>query len=413
MLDTLLSFIISLLIGLLIGIERERSHPEGTQFIGVRTFTVLSILGTLIASLNQVGLTITASAFVFGMLLLNYFRSTSTLEKNLDIGIVTEITAGITFCLGYMVPTSPLITGTISAIILFVLIERKRLHRLARKKFKPHEIESAIVLIIFTIGVLPLLPDRTIDPWQFFNPRNFGLLLTTIAAIQFGGYVAIHLFGERLGIAFTGFLGGLVSSTAVFVQLPDTLKKHPEFTIAIMASCILAIIATLVEVIIIIFVASPTLLIDMIFPIASMVVVGALFTILLLYYQKATIVKPVRVLNPISLTSIIRTSLFIGLMLILIAIAKRFISIKGILFISFLGGLFQIQGISLATALLYLGHQLSSHDVTLVIYIAILASFISKFILLWSLTPSRFAFQTSLFLFGILSCGSLVYWIEI
>ena len=144
-----------------------------------------------------------------------------------------------------------------------------------------------------------------------------------------------------------------------------------------------------------------------------MVVVGALFTILLLYYQKATIVKPVRVLNPISLTSIIRTSLFIGLMLILIAIAKRFISIKGILFISFLGGLFQIQGISLATALLYLGHQLSSHDVTLVIYIAILASFISKFILLWSLTPSRFAFQTSLFLFGILSCGSLVYWIEI
>ena len=411
MLDTLLSFTISLLIGLLIGIERERSHPEGAQFIGVRTFTVLSILGTLVAVLNQVGLTITASAFVFGMLLLNYYRSTSNLEKNLDIGIVTEITAGITFCLGYMVSTSPLITVTVSAIILLVLIERKRLHTLARKKFKPHEMEVAIVLIIFTLGVLPLLPNRTIDPWQFFNPRNFGLLLTTIAAIQFGGYVAIHLFGERLGIAFTGFLGGLVSSTAVFVQLPDTLRKHSEFTLTIMASCILATIATLVEVIIIIFVASPSLLINIIFPISSMIVVGALFIILLLYYQKVTIVHSVRLSNPISLTAIVRTSFFIGLMLILIAIAKRFISIKGILLVSFLGGLFQIQGISLATALLYLGKQLSVHDVRLVIYVAILASFISKFILLWLLTPRRFAFQTSLFLLGIMGCGSVVYWI--
>jgi uncharacterized membrane protein (DUF4010 family) len=410
MLETLLSFTISLLIGLLIGIERERSHPEGTQFIGVRTFTMLSILGTLIAALNQVGLTITASAFVFGMLLLNYFRSTSNVERNLDIGIVTEITAGITFCLGYMVPTSPLVTVTVSAIILLVLIERKRLHALARKKFKPYEIEAAIVVIIFTMGVLPLLPNRTIDPWQFFNPRNFGLLLTTIAVIQFGGYVAIHLFGERLGIAFTGFLGGLVSSTAVFSQLPDTLKKHSEFTIAIMASCILATIATLVDVIIIIFVASPSLLLAILFPITSMVVVGALFAIILLYYQKAMIVNPSPLSNPISLTSIIRTSFFIGLMLILIAIAKRFISIKSILWISFLGGAFQIQGISLATALLYLENQLNSHDVRLMIYIAIVASFVSKFAMLWVFTPIRFAFQTSLFLFGILSCGGFVYW---
>ena len=95
MLDTLLAFIISLLIGLLIGIERERSHPEGTQFIGVRTFTVLSILGTLIASLNQVGLTITASAFVFGMLLLNYFRSTSNVEKTLILASLQKLPQGL------------------------------------------------------------------------------------------------------------------------------------------------------------------------------------------------------------------------------------------------------------------------------------------------------------------------------
>lgn len=410
MLETLLSFTISLLIGLLIGIERERSHPEGMQFIGVRTFTVLSILGTLVASLNQVGLTITASAFVFCMLLLSYYRSTSSLKKPIDIGIVTEITAGITFCLGYMVPTSPLITITVSAIILLVLFERKRLHTLARKKFKPQEMEAAIVLIIFTLGFLPLLPNRTIDPWHFFNPRDFGLLMATIAAIQFGGYIAIHLFGERLGIAFVGFLGGLVSSTAVVAQLPNMLKKHPKSTLAIIASCILATLAMFIEILIVIFVASPALLVYIISPIIVMLIVGTISAVILLYYQKITTI-PSRLSSPISVMSILRISLFIGIMLILIAIAKHFVSIKGILLISFLGGLVEIRGIALATALLYLGNQLTISDVRLVLYIAIFASFISKFILLWSLTPHRFALKTSFFLLGILGCGGVMYWV--
>jgi uncharacterized membrane protein (DUF4010 family) len=131
MITTLLSFSISLLIGLLIGIERERSHPEGIQFIGVRTFTLFSLLGTLIATLDQIAITITASAFVFGIILLNYFRSTSSHTRKVNIGVVTEISAGIIFCLGYMVPSAPLIAIIVSAMILLVLIERKRLHTLA------------------------------------------------------------------------------------------------------------------------------------------------------------------------------------------------------------------------------------------------------------------------------------------
>ena len=410
MLSILLPFAISLLIGLLIGIERERSHPEGVQFIGVRTFAMLAIIGTLIASLHQVGLTITASTFVFGLLLLNYFRSTSNKKQTLDIGIVTEITAGITFFLGYMTPTSPLITVTLSAVILLVLIERKRLHTLARKKFKPHEMESVIVLIIFTLGILPILPNHTIDPWQFFNPRNAGLLLAIMAGIQFSGYVAIHLFGERLGIALTGLFGGMVSSTIIFAELPDTLNKYPQTSLAITASCLLATIAMLMEVLIIVLVASPTLLFYIISPIAAMIIIGLVSTILLLHYQKTTY-KPDRLLNPIRLKSIIGSSLLIGLMLIFIAIAKRFISIKGILLVSFLGGLFDTRGISLGSTLLYLGSQLHLQDVRAVIYTAILASFLSKLVLLWSLTSHHFALQTSLFLLSMLGCGGLVYWL--
>ena len=410
MLKMLLLFTISLLIGLLIGIERERSHPEGVQFIGVRTFTLLSLLGTLIATFNQATLTLTVSAFVFSLLFFNYFRIKTTQKKKIDNGIVTELSAGIIYCLGYMVNFSPIIAIELSVIVLLVLIERKRLHTLARKKFKPHEIEAAIILIVLALGILPLLPDRAIDPWQLFNPRNFGLLITTIAAIQFGGYVAIQMFGERLGIAFTGFLGGLVSSTIVFAQLKNTLREHPQLIRATLAAATLATVAMLVDIMVIILVASPALFLVVLWPILTMMILGIIFSVILIHFQKAKNHSPPHFSNPLSLPSILSTALFLGFMLMLIVIAKRYLSTQGVLLISFFGGLIEIHGISLATALLYLENKIPLNEAKLVLYVAIIASFVSKFILLWTLTPYRFALQLSFVLMTLLVSGGVVYW---
>lgn len=409
MLETLLSLTISLLIGLLIGIEREHSHPEGAQFIGVRTFTLLSILGTVVAILNMLALTIIVTTFVFCILLLNYFRYTSNFKKMVTGGVVTEICAAMIFCLGYMVTISPLVAITLSAIILLVLIERKRLHSLARKKFKPHEMETAIILIIFTLGIIPILPNKTIDPWHLFNPRNFGLLMATIAGIQFVGYVVTHLFGERLGVAFSGFSGGLISSTIVFALLPNTIRYHPQSMPVIIASCLLATVAMFVVIILIILVASPMLLSHIIAPLAVMIGLGLLFSRILLRDQEVKTKGLLSLSKFLNFSSILGTSLLFGFMLILIAMAKQYISVNGIAWLSFLGGLVEIHGISLAAALLYLEHQLSVSDARLIIYAAILASFISKFFLLWTLTSCRFAAKTSLYLLGILSGGGMVY----
>lgn len=409
MLEQLLSFTISLLIGLLIGIERERSHPEGSQFIGVRTFTLLSMFGTLVAILHQSSITIAVSIFVVGILLLNYYQSIIKHKKKNNVEILTEITACFIFCLGYLVPTSPLLAVTLSSIVLLVLIERQRLHTLAREKFKPHEMETLIVLVIFTLGILPLLPDFTIDPWHLFNPKELGLLIVTIAALQLGGYVTIHLFGERLGIPLTGFMGGLVSSTVVFAQMKDILKQHPQSERAILSSGLFATVAMLIDVMIIILVASPPLMIFIFWPIIAMICMGLLLALGLLYLQKETRNDVSLSVMPLNLLSLLRTSLFIGALFLIIAMARKLISIKGILLLSFLGGLVEIHGISLATALLYLGKQMQAIDARLVLYVAILASFVSKIILLWSLMPIRFAFKATLLLLLMLGSGALFF----
>lgn len=285
------------------------------------------------------------------------------------------------------------------------------LHKLAKIKFKPHKIKTTIIFVIFALVILLFLPNHTIDPWDLFNPRNFGILIVTIAAIQFGGYLAIQLFGERFGIALTGLMGGFISSTAVFANLSHTLHAHPKFKLAIIASSILATVAMLIEIMTIMFVASPELLLFIFKPMLVMLAVSIIFVISLLHMQKFKMQTRISTPKPLNILSVFRTALFIAFTLVVIAIVKRFVGTEGVLLISFLGGLFEIHGISLATALLYLDHHLTMIAACEVLYVAILASFVSKFFLLWSLTPKRFALETSLFLLGILASGGLTYWL--
>lgn len=413
MLEILVFFSISLLIGFLIGIEREHSHAEGLQAIGVRTFILFALMGTLAATINQLPFTITSNIFIFSLILLSYYRSTAKHRKKIDIGITTELAAGIIYCLGYIVPKFPLLAITISAFVLLVLMERERLHILARQKFKPHEIETITLLIIFALGILPILPNQSIDAWGLFNPRNFGILVLTVATIQFTGYVAIRLFGERFGIALLGFFGGLISSTAVYASLNDTLRHHPNSVLAVMAAALLAVVAMLVEVIAIIFVASPTFLTYIIKPLLVMIMVGILISIILLHYQKIKQLTSQTLPTPLNLSSLLRTSIFIAATLLLIAITKRYVGEEGILLISFLGGLFEIHGLSLATALLYLDNHLKISEASTILYVAIFATFVSKLFLLWIFTPKNFAFFISIFLLGVLGSGAAMYWISL
>lgn len=407
--NALFSFIISLLIGLLLGIERERSHPEGVQAIGMRTFILFSLLGTMTATLNHTIITAVAGVFVFGIILLSYLRSTKQGKKKVDIGITTEVSAGIVFILGYMIPTFPFTAITLSGIILLILIERKRLHIFSREKLKPKEIEVFIILTIFALGVLSILPNRTIDPWQLFNPRIFGILITIIAGLQFISYITIRLFGNKFGRAISGFLGGFVSSTAVFATLRDTLGEG-HFMWATMACAILSIVAMIIELIIILFVASPTLLIYIVWPLMTMIFISLSIVFFLLYFEKTKQKHPIIKLAPINFFSVLRSTVLITLILIFITFVKRYLGTTAIFYASFLTALFEFHSISLATTFLYLGKQLKIFEASAILALAMLATFISKIFLLWILTPRYFAFWLSLLLLVILSSGGIVYW---
>lgn len=407
-LDYLRPFIISLVIGFLIGIERERSHPAGYKPAGVRSFVLFALLGTLAATIQNPGITLALTLFAFAAILLGYYRSSQPKLPIAVRGLTTELAGAAVFCLGFLAPSNGLLATILGGVILLILIGRERLHHFARKQIQPKEIQATVTLLIISIAILIFLPDRTIDPWQLFNPRKFGILVILLAVIQFGGYVAIRVFGARLGMALTGFFGGLISSTAVFASLPRYSRDHPAMLFALVSAAIFSVIGTFLELLIILFVAAPALMKAVLLPIGTMIAVGATAGIFTAKRNSNNEIIS-KSNNPLDVKSVIKLATFIASMIIIVALAKRYIGSEGVQLVSFFGGLFETHSVSLANATLLVQNKLTLAQAKQAIGITILASYTSKFILLWSLARNRFTLITSLFLTGMLIVGVVVF----
>jgi uncharacterized membrane protein (DUF4010 family) len=409
MIESLQPFAIALFIGLLIGIERERSHPVGLKAMGVRTFILLALLGTLAATIQQPTLSIVVAMFAFGAILLSYWRSSTARQEHAEIGITTEFSAAVVFCLGFITPQEPLLAAILGAAVLFILLSRARLHNFSRNQLKPEEIRAATTILVIMVGILPFLPNHSIDPWQLFNPQRFGILVLVLAVIQFGGYVAMRVLGERLGILLTGFFGGLVSSTAVFTTLPRFSREHPELTRVTVAAALLATVAKLIEFTLIIAIAAPALLKMIIAPLITMATVGVLLAFLMTYDNGAKKIIAHHPINPLDVRSILRLACFIGGMVFLIGLAQFYFGARGIQLLAFLGGLVQLHSVTYAAATLYTTGKLIANITCVTLLLALLASFITKFILVWTLARNRFALLTSVFLLLMLAAGGATY----
>ena len=78
-----------------------------------------------------------------------------------------------------------------------------------------------------TFILLPLLPNRPVDPLGVLNPYEIWLLTILIAVVSFLGYAAVKLAGPQKGIALAAAAGGLINSTAVSLTLARMALENP------------------------------------------------------------------------------------------------------------------------------------------------------------------------------------------
>ncbi|WP_234052310.1 MULTISPECIES: DUF4010 domain-containing protein [unclassified Xanthobacter] len=257
---------VSLAIGLLVGVERgwrERKEEEGSRTAGIRTYALVGLLGGVSAALSQ-ALESPALLIVAGLAastLFAVFKYREMLRDN-DYSITGIVAAILVFALGALAVVDDTEVAAAGAIAVTALLaEREGLHRLVRRLTWP-ELRSALLLLVMTVIVLPLLPDHTIDPFHSLNPRQIWLFMVLTATISFAGYVAVKVAGPEKGILFSAVGGAMVSSTAVAIAFARrSTAGEPSGLLA--GGAALAAMVSVLRVLVICAVVRPELLLHL------------------------------------------------------------------------------------------------------------------------------------------------------
>ncbi len=408
-------FAVSLLIGLIVGIERERSHTPDTQSAGVRTFVLIGLLGALAVKLGDPLIAVVFGLFTASIIVAGYI-GTAKSDPASDLGITTEISAMCTYGLGMLSGKSPGLALLLGGVLFAVLYSRTWLHRFSREILQPGEIRAVLILALILVGIIPLLPVEAVDPWGIIRLRSLGKVIAALLVIQFASHIAIRAFGDKIGILLTSFLGGFVSSTSVFLTLPGKLKKDPSLFRLLCAAALLATIATLIEVLIILFMIDPSLLSHFAIPVIVMIMTAGVFVIgfsrrqdKVSYPDSST--NSSRALlkqnsSPIELASVLKLSAVISLMLVAVSISTKWLGPTAATATAFFGALFELHGVTYSTAEL-LHHGTIAREAAIVnIAVAIVAAFISKLLILIFLNRGRFAFVVSSILLLMVAVGT-------
>ena len=176
---------LALAIGLLIGLERgwrERDMGSGKRAAGIRTFALIGLLGGLwgamTPTLGPVPMAAASLAFAVAFTLFEWRESVA----QDDYSVTTTIAGFIVFALGaFAVLGNRAAAGAAAVAVVALLAARNSLHQFL-KKLSWLELRSVVVLLTMTFVLLPVLPDRPIDPWDAINPYELWLLVVLIGA---------------------------------------------------------------------------------------------------------------------------------------------------------------------------------------------------------------------------------------
>ncbi|MCZ8252651.1 MAG: DUF4010 domain-containing protein [Hylemonella sp.] len=238
---SLTSLALALGIGLLIGVERERRKGQGPtrQFAGVRSFTLVALLGAGTELLGQVWLTALAGALVAALVLVAYWR-----DRSSDPGVTTEIALFLTFVLGVLAVPHPAVAAGGGVVVAGLLAARGPLQQFATHTLSEQELRNALILAAAALVVLPLMPDQPQPLLAGVNLRQLWRLVVLILAVQAAGDLALRLLGPRLGLALSGLVSGLISSTATIAALGVRSREQPELRTACVAGAWFSTVST-------------------------------------------------------------------------------------------------------------------------------------------------------------------------
>ena len=343
--------ILSLVLGFLIGLQREMHiiySNKTRDFGGARTFSMISLFGYLSAWFSTFfPYFFLIAAGVMGIFLIAAYivNSVSITEK----GTTTEFAALVTFVIGgILTATSPIFAVFTTIIVLFILNIKESVQAYEQTITKK-DLSAAILFMIMTFVILPILPDRAIDPMGLVNLYRIWFMVVLVAGISFFGYIAIRILGSTHGIVVAGLFGGLVSSTAVAMSMARRVHENGFLAKNLALGIALASSMMLIRAGIEMWVINPEITRLFFIPIA----VGSLFGygyIAILYFtsKRENIPQNIEFKNPFDLKEALVMGVVFGATLALISLSNRYVGDMGVYAVALVSGVADVDAIILS-----------------------------------------------------------------
>ncbi|ODR82514.1 MgtC/SapB transporter [Haladaptatus sp. W1] len=377
-------------LGLFLGLEREWSQKSA----GIRTFTLISLLGAAFTIINKDVLLALGGLLVIVQGILLAVQGLMDDDEDTGLSLTTSVSMLVTFGVGVLVAEGYILVGvTVAVVSSLLLVLKRELHSFAWGMSR-EELRSAAEFAILAFVIYPLLPPGEVGVGGVtLSPRLIWLMVVTVAGIGIANYAVVETYGGR-GIAVTGFFGGLASSTAVVGTMLDHVRQRPEAATYGVAAILLADAAMALRNLVIALaftLGNPDkTLYGAIFPLGT-IIVGSVA--IAAYTADWSQEMDIDLESPFSL----RNALGFGAIFLLVvvggAVAKSQFGQAGFYLTALLSGLVSSAGVTASAVTLYSGGNLSQQTAVFGILLATASSILVKAALTISAPNRTFAYR--------------------
>ncbi|VAX42239.1 hypothetical protein MNBD_PLANCTO03-1415 [hydrothermal vent metagenome] len=396
-----LTLAIALGLGMLVGLQRERS-PSSTHVGGVRTFPLVTVLGSACAMLGaSMGPWLAVAAFL-GVVAAGIIANVIGAKRgDPEPGMTTEVAMMVMFIVGVMLASEMLEIAVAIGVGTAILLQLKeRLHDWARR-LGDRDIHAVMQFALITFIVLPVLPNETYGPFDVLNPYRIWLMVVLVVGISLAGFIAFRVLGKTSGTLAAGLIGGLISSTATTVSYARRVRGTTNGHGAVIAVLILATLVMYGRVIAEIRLVSPTHAAMIATPVAIMAAATLVCAALaMLGHGKDGGEMPEQD-NPTELKSALLFGGLYAVILVFVAAAKEWFGDTGIYAVAIISGLTEMDAITLSAGRLVERGRLDPETAWRVVVLASMSNMVFKTGIAWTLGGARLALRLAAW-FGVL-----------
>ena len=405
---------VALAIGLVIGMERgwkQREEAEGERAAGLRTHALSGLLGGIWGALalntGQAGVIALALAFAAFTAAIAVFRYREMVHDK-TFGATTVVAAMLAFALGALAVTGDRTAAAAAGVATAMLLALKAALHEWVKRLTWEELRAGLILLAMTVILLPLLPNRELAPSFPVNPHDIWLLTILIAALSFAGYVAIRLAGPSIGVLLSGLAGGLVSSTAVTLNVARLARADGEHCNIFAAGVLVASAVMILRVLVIVGIVNIALL----KPIAAPLLLGALTLAGIAGYlanwghEDCPVGKPLALQNPFELRVVFEFGALLAVIMAAAKLLSGWAGSNGAIVLAAISGFVDVDAISISLAQLA-PQGLAPGSAVTAILVAVAANSLTKIVLGTTVGGFRFGKVVARSIAASLAVGAL------